>query len=200
MITVIGAVEVVDRKTGETPNFRPGRKLISTRPVRVRLRVIPDNTAPVREAFIRDCVEPGSVVLTDGHRGYNALAGMGYRHYPYLVGPMAAHLVLPWIHRVFSLLKRWGLGVYHGLRRKHVQKYLDEYCFRFNRRKWRKLSFEKILGLTMNHDPVHYHQITGTPRRDTTTEQAGRLAKLAPEGETPPKRRPPNRRSAGRLG
>jgi hypothetical protein len=91
MITVIGAVEVVDRKTGETPNFRPGRKLISTRPVRVRLRVIPDNTAPVREAFIRDCVEPGSVVLTDGHRGYNALAGMGYRHYPYLVGPMAAH-------------------------------------------------------------------------------------------------------------
>jgi ISXO2-like transposase domain len=47
---------------------------------------------------------------------------------------MAAHVVLPWTHRVFANLKRWALGVYHGLRRKHLQSYLDEFAFRFNRR------------------------------------------------------------------
>jgi ISXO2-like transposase domain len=46
---------------------------------------------------------------------------------------MAAHIVLPWVHRIFSNLKVWALGVYHGLRRKHLQSYLDEFVFRFNR-------------------------------------------------------------------
>ena len=46
---------------------------------------------------------------------------------------MAAHIVLPWTHRLFSNLKRWGLGVYHGLRRANLQHYLDEFVFRFNR-------------------------------------------------------------------
>src|SRR5512144_3208059 len=55
-------------------------------------------------------------------------------HEPHVLGPMAAHLVLPWMHRVFANLKRWALGVYHGLRHKHLHSYLDEFAFRFNRR------------------------------------------------------------------
>ena len=51
-------------------------------------------------------------------------------HEPHVVGNMAAHIVLPWVHRVFSNLKRWALGVYHGLRPKHLQSYLDEFVFR----------------------------------------------------------------------
>ena len=47
---------------------------------------------------------------------------------------MAASIVLPWSHRVFALLKRWALGTYHGLRRKHVDAYLNEFVFRYNRR------------------------------------------------------------------
>ena len=47
---------------------------------------------------------------------------------------MAAHVVLPWIHQLFSNLKGWARGVYHGLRGKHLQSYLDEFVFRFNRR------------------------------------------------------------------
>jgi hypothetical protein len=46
---------------------------------------------------------------------------------------MAGHIVLPWIHRVFALMKRWGLGTYHGLRRKHIDTYLNEFVFRYNR-------------------------------------------------------------------
>ena len=57
------------------------------------------------------------------------------RHNVHVVGNTAAHLVLPWIHQVFSNLKGWARGVYHGLRRKHLQAYLDEFVFRFNRRK-----------------------------------------------------------------
>src|SRR5271170_2003152 len=57
---------------------------------------------------------------------------------------MAASIVLPWSHRAFSLLKRWALGTYHGLRRKHVDAYLDEFVFRYNRRFHRHVSFETI--------------------------------------------------------
>ena len=59
---------------------------------------------------------------------------------------MAAHVVLPGIHRVFSNLKTWALGVYHGLRRKHLKAYLDEFVFRFNRRHTRHASFASLLG------------------------------------------------------
>ena len=199
MLTVVGAVEVVDRRTGAAPVWRPGRRLCDTRPQRVRLQVISDNTAATLEAFVKASVEPGSVVLTDGHASYNGLTNLGYRHYPYLVGPMAAHLVLPWIHRVFALLKRWGLGVYHGLRRKHMQDYLDEYCFRFNRRNWRKVSFEKILGLASVHAPVPCHKITGRVPRDTTAEKARRLAKLAAVGRQLPSPIAPKRRQVRTL-
>ena len=71
---------------------------------------------------------------------YPGLAG--YRHDPRIVGKMAGHIVLPWIHRAFSLMKRWSLGTYHGLRRKHVDTYLNEFVFRYNRRFHRHVSFE----------------------------------------------------------
>ncbi len=191
MITVVGAVEVVDRTTGIAPTWRPGRKLLNTRPQRIRLQIVRDNTAPTLMTFVTANVEKGSVVLTDSHSSYNDLSSMGYRHYPYLVGEMAAHIVLPWVHRLFALVKRWALGVYHGFRRKHVQAYLDEYCFRFNRRHWRKVSFDKMLGLAAGHGPTHYHQITGTPARSTKSELAVRLAK----GKAVPPKSKPKRRA-----
>jgi hypothetical protein len=56
-------------------------------------------------------------------------------HDPHVVVKMAAHIVLPWVRRIFSNLKVWALGVYHGLRRQHLQSYLDEFGSRFNRRR-----------------------------------------------------------------
>jgi len=58
----------------------------------------------------------------------------GVIHQPYTIGPVAAHIVLPWIHRDFANLNAWSVGVYHGLRRRHLQASLDEFVFRFNRR------------------------------------------------------------------
>jgi hypothetical protein len=84
-----------------------------------------------------------------------------YRHDAHVVTNIAAHIPLPWIHRVFALMKRWGLDTYHGLRRKHVDTYLNEFMFRFNRRYHRKASFETLLGIASNGRPQSYWDITG---------------------------------------
>src|SRR6202162_4896770 len=80
---------------------------------------------------------------------------------------MAGHIVLPWIHRLFALMKRWGFGTYHGLRRKHIDTYLNEFVFRYNRRFYRHVSFETLLGLASHHLPTSYWDIVGrdNPRK-----------------------------------
>jgi len=81
---------------------------------------------------VRANVKTGTTLLTDWHRSYPGLTD--YRYDPRTAGKMAGHVVLPWVHRVFALMKRWGLGTYHGLRRKHIDTYLNEFVFRYNRR------------------------------------------------------------------
>ena len=78
---------------------------------------------------------------------------------PNVVGNMAAHIVLPWAHRIFSNLKVWALGVYHGLRREHLQTYLDEFNFRFNRRRTRHAAFRSLLGIAAAHTPLPYKML-----------------------------------------
>ncbi len=75
------------------------------------------------------------------------------------IGTMAAHIVLPSTHRVFANLKRWALGVYHGLRRQHLQSYLDEFVFRFNRRHTRHAAFRSLLGIATTHGPFTYNML-----------------------------------------
>jgi hypothetical protein len=72
-----------------------------------------------------------------------------------------------WIPRVFALLKRWGLGTYHGLRRKHIDTCLNEFAFRYNCRFYRHVSFETLLGLATHRAPMGYWDITerANPRK-----------------------------------
>lgn len=171
-IIIVGAVEVVDAETGITPRIkRKGALYHNTKAGRVRLAVIPDNSAESIEAFVRANIEPGSNLITDGHRSYLGLHE--YRHDPHVVKNIAAHIPMQWIHRVFSLMKRWGLGTYHGLRLKHIDTYLNEYVFRFNRRQHRKVSFETLLGLASKAKPVSYWEITGdeNPRKRKRPER-----------------------------
>jgi transposase-like protein len=179
-ILVIGAVEVIERDTRRSKPRPKHAKYLDTRSGRVRLAVIADNTAASLEAFVRANVKPGATLLTDGHASYPGLTD--YRHDPRIVGKMAAHIVLPWIHRVFALMKRWGLGTYHGLRRKHADTYLNEFVFRYNRRFYRHASFETVLGLTARHTPTSYWDIVGraNPRKGTATpRRAPRSRKTA---------------------
>jgi hypothetical protein len=111
-------------------------------------------------------VKTGTTLLTDGHRSYPGLTD--YRHDPRTVGKMAGHIVLPWVHRVFALMKRWGLGTYHGLRRKHIDIYLNEFVFRYNRRFYRHVSFETILRLALAPSPdelLGYRRARQSPQR-----------------------------------
>jgi hypothetical protein len=70
-----------------------------------------------------------------------------------------AHIVLPWVHRIFSNLKVWALGVYHGLRRKCFQSYLDEFVFRFNHGRTRHAAFRSLLGIAAAHQPLPYKML-----------------------------------------
>jgi len=157
-ILVAGAVEVVDRSAGRPKPRRKGAKYLCTRSGRLRLAVIADNSAKSIEAFVRANVKAGATLITDGHAAYPGLSG-DYRHDPRVVGNMAASIVLPWSHRVFALLKRWALGTYHGLRRKHVDAYLNEFVFRYNRRFYRHVAFETVLGLAASRGPETYRDI-----------------------------------------
>ena len=80
-------------------------------------------------------------MITDGWSGYCGLPD--HDHQPEVVGATPAHLVLTWIHRVFSNLKRWALGTFHGLRRAHLRRYLDEFVFRWNRRRHTATAFDE---------------------------------------------------------
>ena len=118
---------------------------------------------------MRANVKRGATLLTDGHASYPGLTD--YRHDPRIVGKMAGHVVLPWIYRAFSLMKRWSLGTYHGLRRTHVDTYLNEFVFRYNRRFHRHVSFEALLGLAAHHAPASYWDIVqrDNPRKGVQT-------------------------------
>jgi transposase-like protein len=115
-ILIAGAVEVIDRDANQAKPRRKHAKYLDARSGRIRLAMIADNSAASIEAFVRANVRRGTTLLTDGHASFPGLSG-DYRHDPRVVGKMAAHVVLPWIHRVFALMKRWSLGTYHGLRR-----------------------------------------------------------------------------------
>ena len=179
-ILVIGAVEVIDRGVNQARPRRKHAKYLDTRSGRIRLAMIANNSARSIEAFVKANVKRGTTLITDGHASYPGLTG--YRHDPRIVGKMAGHIVLPWIHRAFSLMKRWSLGTYHGLRRKHVDTYLNEFVFRYNRRFHRHVSFEALLGLAAHYEPACYWDIVkrDNPRkRAETLRRASRRSKTA---------------------
>ena len=98
-------------------------------------------------------------VITDGWSGYCGLPD--HNHQPKVVGATPAHLVLTWIHRVFSNLKCWALGTFHGLRRAHLRRYLDEFVFRWNRRRHTATAFDTLLGIGTRLRPADYRDIVG---------------------------------------
>jgi ISXO2-like transposase domain/Transposase zinc-ribbon domain len=127
-------------------------------PGRARLAVIEDYSAESLGGFVKAAIAGGSTVVSDGWSGYAKLTDV--KHDPKVIGPMAAHVVLPWVHRVFGNAKRWALGVYHGLRPQHLQAYLDEYVFRFKRRHRPAAAFERLLGLALTLQPASYQMLT----------------------------------------
>lgn len=135
---------------------------------RCRLRVIPNARAPTLRLFLLDCVMPGSVVVTDGLSPYPLAVGHDYLHDPHPVARSSdpAHVSLPGVHRVASLLKRWLLGTHQGaVEVDHLQAYLNEFAFRFNRRRseFRGLLFRRLLEQAVQVEPVSYRSLVVNP-------------------------------------
>ena len=139
---IVGAVEIEDGGAG------PGR---------IRLAELSDYSADSLHPFIAQNLAPGTTAKTDGwvrlsrrsqRQTRSPCRGQdGRPHRPALV------------HRIFSNLKVWALGVYHGLRRKHLQSYLDEFVFRLNRRRTRHAAFRSLLGIAAGHAPISYKML-----------------------------------------
>ena len=132
-------------------------EIVGNGPGRLRLAPIADYSADTVRAFTAANIATGATLKTDGWAAYPGTPELN--HDRHVVGTMAAHLVLPWTHRVFANLKRWALGVYHGLRRKHLHSYLDEFVFRFNRRRTRHAAFRSLLGIGTRTNPVTYKML-----------------------------------------
>lgn len=136
-----------------------GKKSKRVKLGRVRMRVIPNTQRQTLEDFITDVIEPGSVVHTDAKQEYNRIDQLGYTHQvtnqSSSNGP--AHVSMPGVHRVASLVKRWVLGTHQGgLARQHLDAYLDEFVFRFNRRasRNRALVFYRLLEQCLRTKPL----------------------------------------------
>ena len=128
---------------------------------RIRMRRIPDVSADSLDAFVQEAVEPGSTVRTDGWHGYDRLDRLGYRHDRRTLrgSRQVASDLLPRVHRVVSLFKRWLLGTHQGaVSPEHLAYYLDEYTFRFNRRtsQHRGKLFYRCLQQAMQVEPAPY--------------------------------------------
>lgn len=131
---------------------------------RIRMRRIPDASAQSLIAFVEESVEPGSPVHTDAWLGYEPLGTKGYIHeLSFLRGnKRSPSELLPRVHRVVSLLKRWLMGTHHGaVSHEHLDYYLDEFTFRFNRRlaRARGLLFYRLLQQAVEVDPVPYARL-----------------------------------------
>lgn len=176
-----GIVEVDETYIGgEEPGLRGGRargkKVLTCIAVeihepkglgRCRMAPVTDASGASLHAFVTDHVEPGAVVITDGWQGYAGLGKLDYVHQRRSQRAARArgedpHELLPGVHRVASLAKRWLLGTHQGsVDDAHLPSYLNEFVFRFNRRRSRSrgMVFYRVLELAVGHHPVRYKDL-----------------------------------------
>ncbi|WP_409350012.1 IS1595 family transposase [Rathayibacter soli] len=134
---------------------------------RARMSIIPNSSAKTLRRFLTATIEPGSTVVTDGWSAYRKACLDWYVHEPLPVSGHEAHELLPAMHRVAALCKRWLLGTHQGgVDADHLQSYLDEFCFRFNRRhsRARGLLFYRLLQYAAAAPPLTYRQLVADPQ------------------------------------
>jgi len=131
---------------------------------RVRMEVLGDLSADSLCGFVEDNVATGSTMKTDAWQGYKRLARPGYDHQPKsqragLVLGQDIGEMLPRVHRIISNLKTWLRGTYRGVSDHQMQVYLDEFVFRFNRRRTPMAAFQTLLGIGSRRPPTTYAEV-----------------------------------------
>jgi len=133
---------------------------------RIRLRQIDNASGVCLHAFIKEAIQTGSLIHTDGWEGYRGIEANGYRHEVTVVrrSKQSVTELLPRVHLVAALLKRWLLGTHQGaVSPEHLDYYLDEFTFRFNRRRSRSRGklFYRLLQQATAVEPAPYKAIVG---------------------------------------
>jgi transposase-like protein len=131
---------------------------------RIGLRRIPNDSAACVIPFVQQAIEPGARVHTDGSAAYRSLGELGYDHQRTVMlgSDVPAHVSMAGVHRVASLVKRWILGTHHGsVQPEHLDAYLDEFVFRFNRRTSGSsgMLFYRLLQQAVVTPPVTYGDV-----------------------------------------
>jgi transposase-like protein len=165
---------------------------------RCRMAPLADASASSLHAFVADHVEPGATVVTDAWAGYRGLDQRGYIHQPHSQRAAKARgedpgELLPAVHRVASLAKRWLLGTHQGsVDEAHLPAYLDEFVFRFNRRRSRSrgLVFYRVLELAVGHDPVRYQDLLASRQPRAVPPIPPQSRGHPPSLDRPPANRP----------
>jgi transposase-like protein len=202
-----GVVEVDETFLGgEEPGLRGGRAkgkktLVGIAVERVqprglgrcRMAVLPDASTASLRAFLADHVEDGTTVITDGWQAYRKATAGRYVHHRHIAPGRQATVLLPGVHRVASLAKRWLLGTHQGsVDDAHLPSYLNEFVFRFTRRRSRSrgMVFFRVLELAIAHDPVRYRDLVVTPRQVAAPPRPPVRRGHPPSLERPPAARP----------
>lgn len=126
-----------------------------------KMRAVDSIDEPTIVRFAKDVIERGSTVRTDGLSVYPPLENHGYVHDRNPVGKRKAHVVLPHVHTYISNLKSFIQGTHHGLAETRLQQYLDEFCYRFNRRKRRQEMFDRLLLACLEKEETPFSALTG---------------------------------------
>jgi len=166
-IIVAAAIEVRHRERDSALNKRRNSRYAG----RVRLAVVPDRGADALCGFVKSVVEPGARIITEDWSGYDGLSKHGYDHAAITErgDPQVAEEFMPIIHLVFSNLKTWLLGIHHGVSPQHLQAYLNEFTFRFNRRFYPFNAFRSLLGIAGDVTAPTYAELYAKSRPTTSS-------------------------------
>lgn len=170
--TLSGFIEMDDAFFGGAAKGRRGRGAANKSTVLVMVESKDDHAGFIAmqtvesmereqvETVVKKRIAPAQRIRTDGFRSYSHLSGLGHQHDRSPVPSKQAAEELPWVHTAISNAKRFLLGTYHGVSHKHLQRYLDEFCYRFNRRSWEKQMTARLLTACLRAKPVTFAELT----------------------------------------
>ena len=125
-----------------------------------RMRVVQNIDGPTIEKVVANDIAPKQTLRSDGWSAYGVVKGMGHQHDRQVSNGRKANEVLKWVHILASNAKAFLLGTFHGIGKKHLQAYLDEFCYRFNRRWWEGELFDRLLTACTASKGITFSELT----------------------------------------
>lgn len=148
------------RGTDKNPVYIAVSTTDGNKPLYVKMKAVDIINKNTALEFAAQVISKGCTITTDGYTVYPQLKSQGYTHERILSSEPEAEEKFRWVHTLISNAKSFIAGTFHGLDKKHLQAYLDEFCYRFNRRKWHSQLFNRLLHACVNGPVITYAEVT----------------------------------------